>query len=197
MEKIWANPIKILLLIRDGKAHDWDSLCRLCGCDPMIDGTASFELSGHVVSLIHAGLISTEESVKKSVDISRFRQVKGKIKVTDKVRQLQNTLRISLKEISKLNQYSSMIVNPRFEKPSEKFQPIDIFVLMPFSESFNPVYEDHIKSVAKKLSLSVNRADDFFTDKSIILDIWNAINHAKFIIADCSTRNPNVFTKWE
>jgi hypothetical protein len=56
-----------------------------------------------------------------------------------------------------------------------------------------PIYEDHIKKVAAEIGLDAGRADDFFLNGSIITDIWSAINAAKFIIADCTGRNPNVF----
>ena len=69
----------------------------------------------------------------------------------------------------------------------------EVFVLMPFSEELRPVYEDHIRTVISNFRLTVGRADDFFTNGSIMTDIWNAINEASIIIADCTGRNPNVF----
>jgi hypothetical protein len=64
---------------------------------------------------------------------------------------------------------------------------------MPFLDDLKPVWEDHIKNVAKSLGLSVVRADDFFTAHSIMSDVWNAICSTRAIIADCTGRNPNVF----
>lgn len=69
----------------------------------------------------------------------------------------------------------------------------DVFVLMPFSDSLQPVYEDHMMTVCRKLGVSVGRADNFYSTTAIIQDIWSAINAAKVIIADCTGRNPNVF----
>jgi len=86
-----------------------------------------------------------------------------------------------------------MIVNPLFGKPEKRIKDVDVFVLMPFAAVCQPIYEDHIKKVAASLNLSVARADDFFTNNSIVDDIWMALNSAKLIIADCSDRNPNVF----
>lgn len=55
------------------------------------------------------------------------------------------------------------------------------------------VYANHIKPVTKKLGLTVARADDFFTANVVISDIWDAINFADVVVADCTGRNPNVF----
>ena len=51
----------------------------------------------------------------------------------------------------------------------------------------------HIRKVAKKLDLTVVRADDIFTGNPVMSDIWKAINRARIVVADCTTRNPNVF----
>jgi hypothetical protein len=64
---------------------------------------------------------------------------------------------------------------------------------MPFTPELRPVYEDHIKAVASRLSLSISRADDFFTAGAVMSDVWNAINASRVIVADCTGRNPNVF----
>ena len=64
---------------------------------------------------------------------------------------------------------------------------------MPFAENLRPVYENLLKKVAETLNLSIARADDFFSQHSIMLEVWSAINHASIIIADCTGKNPNVF----
>ena len=64
---------------------------------------------------------------------------------------------------------------------------------MPFAAEFRPVYDDHLKAVATRLGVSIERADDFFAAGSVVLDVWNAIAHARLLIADCTGRNPNVF----
>jgi nucleoside 2-deoxyribosyltransferase len=64
---------------------------------------------------------------------------------------------------------------------------------MPFERKFQPLYEDHIKTVAKELAMSVARGDDFFTTQAIIGEVWSAIAQSKIVIADCTDRNPNVF----
>jgi len=64
---------------------------------------------------------------------------------------------------------------------------------MPFLKELKPVYDDHIRSTIQKMNLTVSRGDDFFTAKSVMSDIWNAINSCRIVIADCTGRNPNVF----
>lgn len=64
---------------------------------------------------------------------------------------------------------------------------------MPFETKLSAVYEDHLKSVARELSVTIARADDFFTNHDVITDIWSAIVASKILVADCTGRNPNVF----
>jgi hypothetical protein len=64
---------------------------------------------------------------------------------------------------------------------------------MPFDLNMQRVYEDHIKNVAASLSLKVTRADDFFTAHAVMQDVWTAICRSRIIIADCTSKNPNVF----
>jgi len=79
-----------------------------------------------------------------------------------------------------------------FGSPNKKYT-YDLFVLMPFALNLKPVYDDHIKKVAKTLNLSIARADDFFSQDSIMYEVWSAIAQASILIADCTGKNPNVF----
>ncbi|MCH7560157.1 MAG: hypothetical protein IIC67_02105 [Thaumarchaeota archaeon] len=63
---------------------------------------------------------------------------------------------------------------------------------MPFHEPFDTIYNEHIKSTIEK-KFRVKRADTIFKSSEIIEDIWEYINKAKFIIADVTEKNPNVF----
>jgi hypothetical protein len=69
----------------------------------------------------------------------------------------------------------------------------DAFMIMPFSSQYQSIYEDYIKPIVESFSLTIRRADDFFTHRNIIEDIWSAIARCRFVIADCTGRNPNVF----
>lgn len=67
------------------------------------------------------------------------------------------------------------------------------FVLMPFSGDMNEVYEDHIKTIVEDEGFSCIRADEIVGTNAIIKDIWERINRARFLIADLTAKNPNVF----
>ncbi|MGB7923883.1 MAG: Hsp70 family protein [Pyrinomonadaceae bacterium] len=67
------------------------------------------------------------------------------------------------------------------------------FVLMPFAEKFQPIYEDHIQRIVTEAGLSSQRADEIASTNLITWDIWERINKARFVIADLTDRNPNVF----
>src|SRR5262249_13302506 len=97
--------------------------------------------------------------------------------------------------LSRLSPYTeqSVVVNSIFGAPSEPPEGADVFVIMPFSAGLKFVYKENIKPVVKKLKFSITRADDFFATNTVVSDVWNAINSAKIIIADCTKRNPNVF----
>lgn len=79
-----------------------------------------------------------------------------------------------------------------FSSPNKKYT-YDLFVLMPFALSLKPVYDDHIKKVAKTQNLTIARADDFFSQDSIMHEVWSAITQASILVADCTGKNPNVF----
>ena len=84
-------------------------------------------------------------------------------------------------------------VNPIFQRRDFLLEDDLCFVLMPFAEPFNRLYLEHIKPTLEGLNLRVMRADDLFTPTPIIEDIWECINKARFIVADVTGRNPNVF----
>lgn len=97
--------------------------------------------------------------------------------------------------LTKMINYSpqSLVIRPTLDYPNQLTDSPDVFVLMPFQQQLQPVYEDHIKKVVRELGMTIGRADDFFSSDSIINEIWSAMNAAKIIIADCTDKNPNVF----
>ncbi len=118
----------------------------------------------------------------------------GVYEVTAATNLITSALHISLTELSELDG-SAVIAHPFFEKPTDarSSRVSEIFVAMPFTSMLQPVYDDHIQKVCKQLSLSVARADDFYTSTSIMADTWKAIFFCKVLVADCTGRNPNVF----
>lgn len=67
------------------------------------------------------------------------------------------------------------------------------FVLMHFEEKMRPIYDDHIRVVIESEGLSCLRADDIVGINLITWDIWEKINRARFMIADLTGKNANVF----
>ncbi len=86
-----------------------------------------------------------------------------------------------------------MYVNPRFQV--KKFQEEEdlIVILMPFSPKWSNDVFKVFSSSAKSKNFRVWRSDLTFKDDNIMQTIWENINKAKFIIADCTGKNPNVF----
>ena len=66
------------------------------------------------------------------------------------------------------------------------------FVLMPFRDRFNELYHNAIKPIVEAQGLICLRADEIYTDRTIMGDIWNHIQQSEIIIADITDRNPNV-----
>lgn len=67
------------------------------------------------------------------------------------------------------------------------------FVLMPFSENFNDVYNLGIKPACEEAGFDCERVDQQFFEDRITDKILNQIEEADLIIADMSGRNANVF----
>jgi hypothetical protein len=68
-----------------------------------------------------------------------------------------------------------------------------LFVLMPFANEFLDVYVLGIREVSEKLGFTVDRADDIEHNGNILDLVEQRIRRADVVIADMSTRNPNVF----
>lgn len=66
------------------------------------------------------------------------------------------------------------------------------FVLMPFDEGMNAVYEHGIKPLVESLGIHCRRADEIYSAQGILGDIWESIQSAEFVIADLTNKNPNV-----
>ena len=178
MIKKILNAPNVLRLIRDNVATDLKALCLEFGLAP--DKFESIYVSRLLEDLQRAELIiGTDE---------------GHFMISSKWELLHRVFRIGLTELGAFDQESSMIIEkPFFGKPNALSKTLDLFVLMPFSEELRPVFDDHIKKVAETLQLKAKRADNFFAANHIMWDIWDAINAARAIIADCTGRNPNVF----
>lgn len=68
------------------------------------------------------------------------------------------------------------------------------FVMMPFGPPLGGYYEKIYKPAIEKAGLTPMRADDDLFGTGKIMDqIWSGINSAKVLVADLTTRNPNVY----
>ena len=85
-------------------------------------------------------------------------------------------------------------MNPIFQGREFLINQSLVFVLSPFEEPFNTIYQDHISpSVENIRGLSCLRADDIYDNRPIMDDIWRCTNEARLLIAELTGRNPNVF----
>ncbi len=99
------------------------------------------------------------------------------------IEDLENVFHINLRKIG---------LTPRFEKIEFKLKEKHCFHLCPFTKPFNTIYKDHIIPSVKSTGFSISRADDMFSMRPVINDIWEEINSAEVIIADVTSRNANV-----
>jgi hypothetical protein len=179
----------ILLVIHEGIADDWKNLIREFATDSkgrVID-TLELYLRDKLDHLHNLGFIEFDE------DPNSPDKIRGKIGITKHWTRTHKILGgQALDELADLSS-GGLVVRPLLGRPQRIADPADLFVLMPFQEDLKPVYDDHIKNVARRLKLSVKRADDFFTAHHVMSDVWEGICMAHAVVADCTDRNPNVF----
>lgn len=98
-------------------------------------------------------------------------------------------------ELVEIERQSRIVrINPIFQGRDFLVDEGLAFVLSPFGEPFDTVYEDHlIPSVESVSGLKCFRADDIYDNRPIMEDIWKSINEARIIISDLTGKNPNVF----
>ena len=67
------------------------------------------------------------------------------------------------------------------------------FVLMPFAREYNEIYQGVYKPVCSKSGIDCWRVDEIARPGSITRDIVEGILDADIVIADLTSKNPNVF----
>jgi hypothetical protein len=79
--------------------------------------------------------------------------------------------------------------------PQKKFRTKSrlCFVIMPFLSELGDVFDTVENVVEDYCGLTCVRADKLSKSERITTDIWNHINESRFLIADLTYRNPNVF----
>lgn len=66
------------------------------------------------------------------------------------------------------------------------------FVIMPFCEEFDDIFQIGIRETAKKSDVDAYRLDEELFDEGMLDKIYKEIESSDFIIADLSDKNPNV-----
>lgn len=154
--------VQLLLAIREGWSDDVQELADRIGCSPT-------SLRHYFRMLEHYGVLE--------------RTPLG-FKETEKWSHIMAILGISLSKLA--SEAQEMRVRPHFGRPL-RVHKCDVFVAMPFRADLT-VYEDHIVPIVSQLGLEPKRGDDFFSVNTVMGDIWNGINAAKVVIADCTKK---------
>lgn len=68
-----------------------------------------------------------------------------------------------------------------------------VFVLMPFDKAFDDIYQLGIKPACVDAGAYCERVDEQIYEESMLQRIYNQISKTDIVVADMSTRNPNVF----
>jgi len=67
------------------------------------------------------------------------------------------------------------------------------FVISPFGEPHDTYFSHVVKPAVEECGLFAMRGDSLFRPTTIIDDIWQGIRDSKFLIAELTGKNPNVF----
>jgi nucleoside 2-deoxyribosyltransferase len=180
-EQDYFRPFEFLKLLRDKK---------ISSLGKFLEPAHRRRQYGRMAYYIERGLFRWQAALQELGLIEM--KADGEILSTERLTRLFSSLDISLTRLANYTK-NSIVCSPIFGVPWKLSVKSDIFVIMPFLKELKPVYEDHIRSAAQKMNLTVTRGDDFFTAKSVMSDIWNAMNACRLVIADCTGRNPNVF----
>ncbi len=86
-------------------------------------------------------------------------------------------------------------INPLFGVPAQQSQfRSDVFMMMPFREPYNAIYQNVIRPVVGSLNLTLRRGDEFSSAKGVIMnEVWAAISGCRLVIAEVSEVNANVY----
>ena len=185
LTKISPNLELVLLCIREGWAKTYDALVEAFGYLPEENHTGHMTVRHCLEQLEQAHLIT--------IDGQGGAHRNWSFHVSPDLLNIQTALGVSLRALAANPRERRMVVSPTFGRSPATERHYDVFILMPFSEALKPVYTDHIAAVLNQMSLKFARADDIFSAREVMRDIWSGISHAGLIIADCTDKNANVF----
>lgn len=82
-----------------------------------------------------------------------------------------------------------------FGSPSDNVQfRGDVFMIMPFAAEFAPLYTDIVRPLVQELGLTITRGDEFNSARGVVMEeVWSALNNCKFVVAEITGGNDNVF----
>ena len=80
-----------------------------------------------------------------------------------------------------------------YQKRRQGGEESSCFVIMPFNEKRNKVYQRAIRPAVEKAGLACIRADERLSPTPILFDIYDAILSARVVLADISEPNANVY----
>jgi hypothetical protein len=78
-------------------------------------------------------------------------------------------------------------------EPPAGIEPRLCFVLMPFQARLAAAYSQVRQALKDQCGITCRRADEIQNPGRITADIWHGIHRARFLVADLTERNPNVF----
>ena len=130
--------------------------------------------------------LTKKEYIKEKMDraIHDLAFIAGKIRKSEDIRVLANRKDKMEDTIKQFLALSDEVKNNRFSKSFA-------FVLMPFKDKFNKIYEFIIKPSIENEGLSCLRGDEIFVP-DIVAAIRRHIKISKMIISDITGANPNV-----
>lgn len=186
-----ANGALILLLLR--QFNTWKELCQRYEYADPLDlslNTTTITLLNKLREMRDLGLIAFEEE-----PADEGTKPAGEIKDTGLWSKIRVSLGgMSLSDAAKLSRHSKgMTMTPVFGRPHRPPEEIDVFVLMPFDADMEDVYTRHISTLGDELGLTIRRADHHIGAGPFMEKVWNGINAARLILADCTQKNANVF----
>ncbi len=166
-------------------------------------GAMSSSLADALRDLNDGGLVELEGATLDEVRLTtRETKMLGLIQTGSKLQArisarldvLQQIFNLSLSDYAQ-GKGDDITVDPIFGPPIQESSDAwpDIFVIMPFRNDLNVVYEKAMYAAARRLGFTCKRGDDFSSSESIMDEVWTAMFHSKLCIADCTGLNANVF----
>jgi hypothetical protein len=193
-----VNSERILQILLDRSGATWNTLFKELGIPLDAPGSVCMDVYNHLYFLADAGLIRVDgaddgnEAKRLHYMISGLRSSNAKIRASDNYLKIKRALQAHCRGAS-LEDRFTLTVSPLFGSPSNLSKQTDVFVLMPFSDNFRPIYTDHIVPAINSAGLTVSRADEYLTTNPIMSDVWAAIVGCGVVVAECTGRNSNVF----